>query len=80
MTPEEAVEQQQYLRGRVLVPLHWATFDLGLHPWYEPIERLLTAASEKEVQCVTPKIGQWIDFSQLPEEEPWWRNVDKYQK
>jgi len=80
MTPEEAVQQQRYLRGRVLVPLHWATFDLGLHPWYEPIERLLTAAREKEVQCVTPKIGQWIDASQLPEVELWWRSVDKHQK
>ena len=80
MAPEEAVQQQQYLRGRVLVPLHWATFNLGLHPWYEPIERLLTAAREKEVQFIAPKIGQWIDTSHLPETELWWRSVDKHQK
>jgi L-ascorbate metabolism protein UlaG (beta-lactamase superfamily) len=77
MTPEEAVQQHLYLRGRVLVPLHWATFDLGLHPWYEPIERLITAAMEKEVQFIAPKIGHRIDSSQLPEMELWWRGIYK---
>jgi len=80
LTPEEAVQQQQDLRGRVLVPLHWATFDLALHPWYEPIERLLTAAREKEVQFIAPKIGQWINTSQLQEVGLWWRSADKQQK
>lgn len=80
MTPEEAVRQHQYLRGRVLTPLHWATFDLGLHPWYEPIERLLTAAGKEEVQFIVPKIGQRIDTSRLPEADLWWRSVDKHQK
>ncbi len=76
MTPEEAVQQHQYLRGGILVPLHWATFDLGLHSWYEPIERLLTAAMAKEVQIIAPKIGHRIDSSQLPEVELWWRSID----
>lgn len=31
----------------MLVPLHWATFDLALHPWYEPIERALASAEKK---------------------------------
>lgn len=80
MTPEEAVRQHQDLRGRILVPLHWTTFDLGLHPWYEPIERLLTASKEKEVQFIAPKIGHRVDTSRLPELELWWRSVDKQQK
>jgi L-ascorbate metabolism protein UlaG (beta-lactamase superfamily) len=76
MTPEEAVQQHQDLRGRILVPLHWSTFDLGLHPWYEPIERLLMAVMGKEVQFIAPKVGQRVDTSQLPEFELWWRSVD----
>ena len=50
MLPEEALQQHQDLSGGIMVPLHWATFDLALHPWYEPIERTLTAAREIDVQ------------------------------
>jgi L-ascorbate metabolism protein UlaG (beta-lactamase superfamily) len=79
MLPEEAVQQHQDLRGGILVPLHWATFDLGLHPWYEPIERTLTAARKTDVQTITPIIGEQVSINRLPEDNPWWRNVDKSQ-
>jgi len=77
MLPEEAVQQHQDLRGGILVPLHWATFDLGLHPWYEPIERTLTAARETDVQAVTPIIGEQVNIGRPQEVNPWWRVVDK---
>jgi L-ascorbate metabolism protein UlaG (beta-lactamase superfamily) len=80
MLPEEAVQQHQDLRGGIMVPLHWATFDLALHPWYEPIERTLIAAQEKDVQITTPLIGEQVNINQLPENNSWWRNVDKKQE
>jgi L-ascorbate metabolism protein UlaG (beta-lactamase superfamily) len=73
MTPEEAFRQHRDLRGGILLPLHWATFDLGLHPWYEPIERLLTAARETDVRIITPIIGEQVDINRLPEVSKWWR-------
>ena len=75
MTPEEAVQQHQDLGGSVLVPLHWATFDLGLHPWYEPIERALASAEKKEVHIITPLIGEQVDINRLPDKSSWWRKV-----
>lgn len=78
MTPEEAVQQHQNLGGSVMVPLHWATFDLGLHPWYEPIEQTLTAAKGTDVQIITPIIGEQVNIKRLPKVNPWWRNVDKH--
>ena len=80
MTPEEAVQQHLDLRGNVLVPLHWATFDLGLHPWYEPVERMLTSARNKEIRFITPVIGQQININRLPEVNLWWRGVDTHQE
>ena len=80
MLPEEAVQQHQDLHGGILVPLHWATFDLGLHPWYEPIERTLTAARKKDVQVAIPIIGDKVNINHLPEVNPWWRTVDKRQE
>jgi L-ascorbate metabolism protein UlaG (beta-lactamase superfamily) len=79
MLPEEAVQQHQDLRGGIMAPLHWATFDLGLHPWYEPVERTLTAARETDVQMITPIIGEQVNINRLPKVNPWWRSVDKHQ-
>lgn len=75
LTPEEAVQQHQDLGGGILMPLHWATFDLALHPWYEPIERTLAAADLSNVQIITPLIGERVAFNQLPEVNAWWRGL-----
>jgi hypothetical protein len=77
MLPEEAVQQHRDLGGSIMVPLHWATFDLALHPWYEPIERTLTAARDNDVRLVTPIIGERVNINRLPENKSWWRKVDK---
>jgi L-ascorbate metabolism protein UlaG (beta-lactamase superfamily) len=76
MLPEEAVQQHQDLRGYIMFPLHWATFDLALHPWYEPIERLLASVETKNVQIITPLIGERVDINRLPTMTKWWRSVD----
>ena len=75
MLPEEAVQQHQDLSGKLMVPLHWATFDLALHPWYEPIERTLAAADQSNVQVLTPFIGERVTLGQLPEVDTWWRDI-----
>ena len=41
MDPEEAMRAHGDLGGRVLLPIHWATFNLAFHRWAEPVERLL---------------------------------------
>lgn len=72
MTPEEAAQQHLDLRGKVLIPTHWATFDLGLHPWYEPIERLMIYSAENGISVLTPEIGEKIDLSAKITTGAWW--------
>jgi L-ascorbate metabolism protein UlaG (beta-lactamase superfamily) len=73
--PEQAVAAHQAVRGRVLLPVHWGTFDLALHSWVEPIERVLAAARRAGVTAVTPKPGQSIDPLAPPPSERWWPDV-----
>ena len=72
MTPEEAGQQHLDLRGQLLVPLHWATFDLALHPWYEPIERLLPFAEQKSITLITPEVGEKRSLRGKPKTDHWW--------
>src|SRR6185436_5192667 len=49
MTPEEAVQTHLDLRGRMMLPVHWATFNLAFHAWREPADRAVAAAARAGV-------------------------------
>jgi L-ascorbate metabolism protein UlaG (beta-lactamase superfamily) len=75
MTPEEAVAEFLDLRGGLMVPHHWATYDLGLHPWKEPMDRVVKSARELGVRYATPLQGEVMDADLIPEVDYWWRRV-----
>jgi L-ascorbate metabolism protein UlaG (beta-lactamase superfamily) len=75
MDPEEAVRAHGDLGGQVLVPIHWATFNLAFHRWAEPVQRLLAAAGTRGVQVVVPRPGERIDLLAPPPLQDWWTAV-----
>ncbi|MDO5102088.1 MAG: MBL fold metallo-hydrolase [Lautropia sp.] len=70
--PEETVQATQDLRAALLLPTHWARFDLAHHRWQEPIERLLAAAKPQKLRVTTPLIGEVFTLD-APPERAWWR-------
>jgi len=50
MNPEEAMRAFIELRAKTLVPMHYGSFRLGYEPLEEPLERLLAAARERDLQ------------------------------
>ena len=75
MTPEEAVRAHRDLGGKLLVPVHWATFDLGFHTWAEPVRRLLSAAASADVRIALPRPGQRIDALAPDQQVDWWSRL-----
>jgi L-ascorbate metabolism protein UlaG (beta-lactamase superfamily) len=74
MDPEEAVRAHDDLTGGagLLVPVHWATFNLGFHPWAEPAQRLRAAAQRAGARIAVPRPGGRVDASALPPVTDWW--------
>lgn len=71
--PEQALQAYRDVRGRHLLPVHWATFVMGNHGWTEPGERLLAAISPSD-SLILPRPGQRVIASpetDLPRER-WW--------
>jgi N-acyl-phosphatidylethanolamine-hydrolysing phospholipase D len=64
LNPEEAVRLFEDLRARLLVPMHWGTFDLNREPFREPPTRLRAEARrrgiEEQVAVLSP--GQTIPW------------------
>jgi L-ascorbate metabolism protein UlaG (beta-lactamase superfamily) len=79
MDPAEAVQCHRDVRGRVLLPIHWATFDLAFHPWAAPAEWIHAEAAEHGVALAQPRPGQRFAIDPAhPEDLPtedWWSEV-----
>jgi L-ascorbate metabolism protein UlaG (beta-lactamase superfamily) len=65
-------------RTSVMLPVHWATFNLAMHWWAEPMRRVRRAAAAAQVPVISPRIGQRVDLSGDVDDavaacqEPWW--------
>ena len=59
--PEQAVEASRMVRGKVMMPVHWALFRLAQHGWTEPAERVRAAAICQQVTTLIPRPGQPVE-------------------
>ena len=73
--PEQAVAAHRAVRGKLMLPVHWGSFDLALHGWTEPAERLLVAAAAQGVQLALPRPGGRVVPGQPVPAERWWPTV-----
>jgi L-ascorbate metabolism protein UlaG (beta-lactamase superfamily) len=73
--PEQAVRTHQLVRGTVMLPVHWAGFDLALHGWTEPIERVLVAAEAAGVRVATPQPGELFEPATMGVQRRWWPTI-----
>jgi len=74
MNPEEAVRAHGDLGGGLLVPVHWATFNLAFHEWSEPVRRLLAEAERADARVAVPMPGERFVVSHPPERD-WWSDI-----
>jgi L-ascorbate metabolism protein UlaG (beta-lactamase superfamily) len=72
MMPEETVQAHLDLKGKVLMPIHWAGFALAMHSWTDPIERASKKAKELNVHMTTPRIGEPIILHKRIPVSRWW--------
>ncbi|MEE6259065.1 MBL fold metallo-hydrolase [Plantactinospora sonchi] len=75
MVPEEAVAAHLDLRGGLLVPVHWATFNLAPHGWADPIDRLCREAEVRDVRLAVPRPGERVVVDRPPPVDGWWRTL-----
>jgi hypothetical protein len=58
----------------LLMPIHWGLFDLALHAWRQPIERLVQIADASGLKLFSPAPGQPSDVVRDAElRSTWWR-------
>jgi L-ascorbate metabolism protein UlaG (beta-lactamase superfamily) len=73
LMPEETAQVATELNAKVLLPVHWSKFTLGLHPWTEPIERVVKQAKKLNQAITTPMIGEKIEVNGHYPIKEWWK-------
>ena len=76
MQPEQTLQAFLDLGGTWLMPVHNGTFDLSLHAWREPFDRIAALAAERGVPLATPGMGERLDLSAPHAGQQWWTGVD----
>jgi L-ascorbate metabolism protein UlaG (beta-lactamase superfamily) len=75
MQPEQTLQAFLDLKGKGLLPVHNGTFDLGLHRWQDPFERIAALAQAKGVPLATPEMGEAVDLLRPHTGRAWWRDL-----
>ncbi len=71
--PLGALDTFAMLGAKTLLPIHWATFELGYHAWSEPAETLVREGAKRGARIVTPLLGEPIEPTRSPATTAWWR-------
>lgn len=76
--PDGAAEAYRQMGGPEkagsLLPIHWGLFNLALHGWREPIERLTAIAASEGWQLWLPQPGQPTEVKAgAPPASYWWK-------
>jgi L-ascorbate metabolism protein UlaG (beta-lactamase superfamily) len=72
MGPDNASNAHLDLKGKLMMPIHYGTFNLAPHAWYEPIEWLTAMANQKHIDLFVPKPGEPTEVKGAYNSD-WWK-------
>ena len=76
MFPDEVIKTAKDLNSEYVLPIHWAVFDLAMHPWKESINYVVDEVNKNDIKLITPKIGEKVDESNFKDfiNNNWWKD------
>ncbi|MFL9835256.1 MBL fold metallo-hydrolase [Chryseobacterium terrae] len=71
--PEDVIQASLDIQAKNIIPVHSGKFALALHPWNEPLQKVTALGKEKNLQILTPKIGEKLDLNNTSYHfQNWW--------
>lgn len=70
--PDKAIEAFEMMDAKVVMPIHWGTFSLGMHGWRDPIRTFSELAESRGHRWVAPRPGDYVEPGIYEPQVPWW--------
>lgn len=78
MQPEETIRAHIDLQGVRLLPIHNGTFDLSMHSWREPLERIAALGKVHNIPIIIPRMGEPASTFEFVANRRWWEYPDNF--
>lgn len=62
MPPEKSIQAHIDLKGKSLLPIHNGTFDLSMHSWQDPLDRIVALGAGKGIPVMTPLMSEPVSM------------------
>jgi L-ascorbate metabolism protein UlaG (beta-lactamase superfamily) len=72
MGPDNATDAFLQLNAKVMMPIHWGTFNLAFHTWTYPAERVVDQAIQKNIDLLLPQPGELYTYNGKGYINKWW--------
>ncbi|WP_084111201.1 MBL fold metallo-hydrolase [Chryseobacterium taiwanense] len=73
--PEDVIQASIDVKAKKIIPVHSAKFALALHPWNEPLQKVVDLGKEKNLNILTPMIGEPVDLNASSQQfKIWWED------
>ncbi len=74
LMPDEILDAAASLNAKRILPVHSAKFILGNHPWDEPLELITRNNETRNLNIITPMIGEKVSLNDVDQKfTTWWR-------
>lgn len=80
MHPEESIQAHLDLKGKRLLPIHNGTFDLSMHSWQEPFDRIVALGNAAGIPVITPLMGEPVSMHATTGGRHWWNDPEKFKE
>ena len=72
--PEEVLQEAKDLNAKRVLPGHSCKYALSIHPWDEPLNRIVDINLNHHIPLVTPMIGELVYLQNEQQQfKEWWR-------
>ncbi|SDR02523.1 L-ascorbate metabolism protein UlaG, beta-lactamase superfamily [Chryseobacterium soldanellicola] len=61
--PEDVIQASIDVNAKNIIPVHSSKFALALHPWNEPLKKITSLGKDKNLNILTPMIGEPVDLN-----------------
>ncbi len=77
MLPEEVPHAAKDLNATRLLPIHNSKFNLSVHSWKEPLEKISAACIANNISLASPIIGEIIELKNTEQKfKKWWDEIE----
>ena len=77
MFPHEFPVAAKELNAKLAMPIHWAVFDLAMHPWRDSITMVSAEAEKAGLPLFTPMMGE-IAYPGKTQTRSWWQDLPEH--